>query len=136
VFIEQPMPKENLTDTAWLRERSPLPLIGDESVQRLADVAKVRGVFDGINIKLMKCTGLREAAQMIVLARALGLKVMLGCMTETSCAISAATQLSPLVDWADLDGAVLIANDCFDGATIVEGKLTLPDRPGIGVIKR
>lgn len=136
VFIEQPMPKENLTDTAWLRERSPLPLIGDESVQRLADVAKVRGVFDGINIKLMKCTGLREAAQMIVLARALGLKVMLGCMTETSCAISAAAQLSPLVDWADLDGAVLIANDLFDGATIVDGKMTIPDRPGIGVVKR
>jgi L-alanine-DL-glutamate epimerase-like enolase superfamily enzyme len=136
VFIEQPMPKENLADTAWLRERSPLPLIGDESVQRLADVAKVRGVFDGINIKLMKCTGLREAHQMIVLARALGLKVMLGCMTETSCAISAAAQLSPLVDWADLDGAVLIANDCFDGATIVEGKMLLPDRPGIGVVRR
>ena len=105
-------------------------------VQRLADVAKVRGVFDGINIKLMKCTGLREAHQMIVLARALGLKVMLGCMTETSCAISAAAQLSPLVDWADLDGAVLIANDCFDGATIVEGKMLLPDSPGIGVVRR
>jgi L-alanine-DL-glutamate epimerase-like enolase superfamily enzyme len=99
-------------------------------------VAKARGVFDGINIKLMKCTGLREAQQMIVLARALGLKVMLGCMTETSCAISAAAQLSPQVDWADLDGAVLIANDLFDGATIVDGRLTLPDRPGIGVVKR
>jgi L-alanine-DL-glutamate epimerase-like enolase superfamily enzyme len=136
VFIEQPLSKELLDDTAWLRERSPLPLIGDESVQRLADVAKVRGVFDGINIKLMKCTGLREAQQMIVLARALGLKVMLGCMTETSCAISAAAQLSPLVDWADLDGALLIANDLFDGATIVDGKVTLPDRPGIGVLKR
>ena len=136
VFIEQPMPKEQIDDTAWLRERSPLPLIGDESVQRLADVAKARGVFDGINIKLMKCTGLREAQQMIVLARALGLKVMLGCMTETSCAISASAQLSPQVDWADLDGAVLIANDLFDGATIVDGRLTLPDRPGIGVVKR
>jgi L-alanine-DL-glutamate epimerase-like enolase superfamily enzyme len=136
VFVEQPLPKEQLDDTAWLRARSPLPLIGDESVQRLADVAKIRGVFDGINIKLMKCTGLREAQQMIVLARALGLKVMLGCMTETSCAISAAAQLSPLVDWADLDGAVLIANDLFDGATIVDGRITLPDRPGIGVVKR
>ncbi|MBI5689791.1 MAG: dipeptide epimerase [Verrucomicrobia bacterium] len=136
VFIEQPMGKEQLDDTAWLRERSPLPLIADESVQRLADVARVRGVFDGINIKLMKCTGLREAWQMITLARALGLKVMLGCMTETSCAISAAAQLSPLVDWADLDGAVLIANDCFDGMRIVDGRITLPDRPGIGVVKR
>lgn len=136
VFIEQPMPKARLDDTAWLRERSPLPLIADESVQRLVDVARLKGVFDGINIKLMKCTGLREAYRMIVLARALGLKVMLGCMTETSCAISAAAQLSPLVDWADLDGAVLIRNDCFDGATIVDGKLTLPDRPGIGVVPR
>ena len=136
VFIEQPMPKEQLDDTAWLRERSPLPLIADENCQRLADVAVLRGAFDGINIKLMKCTGLREAHKMILLARALGMKVMLGCMTETSCAISAAAQLSPLVDWADLDGAVLIKNDCFDGVTIVEGKITLPGRPGIGVQKR
>ena len=136
VFVEQPMPKEQVDDIAWLHERSPLPLIGDESVQRLADVKKVHGIFDGINIKLMKCTGMREAYKMITLARALGMKVMLGCMTETSCAISAAAQLSPLADWADLDGAVLIKNDLFDGATIVDGKVTLPDRPGIGVIKR
>ena len=132
-FIEQPMPKEQIDDTAWLRERSPLPLIADESVQRLADVARAHGVFHGVNIKLMKCTGLREAHAMIGLARALGLKVMLGCMTETSCAISAAAQLSPLVDWADLDGALLIRNDRFEGATVVDGKVTLPDRPGIGV---
>lgn len=136
LFIEQPMPKEQLDDTAWLKGKSPLPLIADENVQRLADVKKVAGAFDGVNIKLMKCTGLREAHKMILLARALGLKVMLGCMTETSCAISAAAQLSPLVDWADLDGAVLIRNDCFDGATIVDGKITLPDRPGIGVQKK
>ena len=135
VFIEQPMPKAQPADTAWLRERSPLPLIADESVQRLADVPRAVGVFDGINIKLMKCTGLREAHRMITLARALGLKVMLGCMTETSCAISAAAQLSPLVDWADLDGALLIKNDLFAGATIVDGKITLPDRPGLGAIK-
>lgn len=135
VFIEQPMPKEQLDDTAWLRGRSALPLIADENVQRLADVTRCHGAFDGVNIKLMKCTGLREAHRMIVLARALGLKTMLGCMTETSCAISAAAQLSPLVDWADLDGAVLIKNDCFIGATIVDGKITLPDRPGIGVEK-
>lgn len=136
LFIEQPMPKENPDDTAWLRERSPLPLIADESVQRLPDVRRALGVFDGINIKLMKCTGLREAHKMITLARALGLKVMLGCMTETSCAISAAAQLSPLVDWADLDGALLIKNDLFAGTTIVGGKITLNDLPGIGVVKR
>lgn len=136
LFIEQPMPKAQLDDTAWLRERSPLPLIADESCQRLSDIARLRGVFDGINIKLMKCTGLREAHRMITLARALGLKVMLGCMTETSVAISAAAQLSPLVDWADLDGAVLIRNDPFDGATIVDGKVTLSPLPGIGAVKR
>ncbi|MSU53354.1 MAG: dipeptide epimerase [Opitutia bacterium] len=136
IFIEQPMPKENPDDTAWLRERSPLPLIADESVQRLPDVNRALGVFDGINIKLMKCTGLREAHEMITVARALGLKVMLGCMTETSCAISAAAQLSPLVDWADLDGALLIKNDVFLGTTVVDGKITLNDLPGIGVVKR
>lgn len=136
VFIEQPMPKEQIADTAWLRERSPLPLIADENCQRLADVRRCAEAFHGVNIKLMKCTGLREAHKMILLARGLGLKVMLGCMTETSCAISAAAQLSPLVDWADLDGAVLIKNDCFDGAQIIDGKITLRDWAGVGVRKR
>ena len=135
LFVEQPMPKEQVDDIAWLRERSPLPIIGDEGVQRLSDVRKAHGVYDGINIKLMKCTGMREAMKMITLARALGMKVMLGCMTETSCAISAAAQLSPLVDWADLDGALLIKNDLFDGVQVVNGKVTLNDRPGIGVAK-
>lgn len=135
-FVEQPMPKEQVDDLAWLREKSPLPIVGDEGVVRLADVRKGYGVYDGINIKLMKCTGMREAYKMIVLARALEMKVMLGCMTETSCAISAAAQLSPLADWADLDGALLIKNDLFDGATVVDGKITLPHRPGIGVIKK
>jgi L-alanine-DL-glutamate epimerase-like enolase superfamily enzyme len=130
------MPKAALDDTAWLRERSPLPLIADESLQRVGDVPRLRGVFDGINIKLMKSTGLREAHRSIILARALGLKVMLGCMTETSCAISAAAQLSPLVDWADLDGALLIKDDPFDGARIVDGRVTLNDRPGIGAVRR
>lgn len=135
LFIEQPMPKAALDDTTWLRERSPLPLIADESLQRIGDIPRLRGVFDGINIKLMKTTGLREAHRCITLSRALGLKVMLGCMTETSCAISAAAQLSPLVDWADLDGALLIKDDPFDGARILDGKVTLPDRPGIGAVK-
>lgn len=135
LFVEQPLPKEQVDETAWLRERSPLPIIGDEGVQRLADVRRAHGVYDGINIKLMKCTGMREAMKMITLARALGMKVMLGCMTETSCAISAAAQLSPLVDWADLDGALLIKNDLFDGVQVVNGKVTLNDRPGIGVVK-
>ena len=135
VMVEQPMPKERIDDLAWLTERSPLPIIADEGVQRLADIKKAVGVYHGINIKLMKCTGMREAHRMLTLARALGMKVMLGCMTETSCAISAASHLSPMVDWADLDGALLIKNDIYDGTRVVDGKVTLMDRPGIGARK-
>ncbi|MEZ6035830.1 MAG: dipeptide epimerase [Planctomycetota bacterium] len=134
-FVEQPMPKEQIDDLAWLSDKSPLPIVADEAITRLEDVRKAYGVYDGINVKLMKCTGMREGHRMISLAKALGMKVMLGCMTETSCAISAAAQMSPMADWADLDGAVLIGNDLFDGATIVDGKVTLNDRPGIGVRK-
>lgn len=133
LFVEQPMAKEKLDDIAWVKERSPLPLIADESLQRLTDVRRMADAFDGINIKLMKSTGLHEAYKMAVLAKALGMKVMLGCMTETSCAVTAAAQLSPMVDFADLDGNLLIANDRFDGIKIVDGKVTIPDRPGIGV---
>lgn len=133
LFVEQPMPKEMFEETAWLRERSPLPIIADEAIQRLSDVKRASEAYDGINIKLMKSTGMHEAYQMATLARALGMKVMLGCMTETSCGVTAAAQLSPLVDWADLDGNLLIANDRFDGLKIVEGKIILPDQPGIGV---
>lgn len=133
LFVEQPMPKEMIEETAWLRERSPLPIIADEFLQRLPDVRRAAEAYDGINIKLMKSTGLHEAYKMAVLARSLGMKVMLGCMTETSCAVTAAAQLAPMVDWADLDGNLLIANDLFDGIKIVEGKVTIPDRPGIGV---
>jgi L-Ala-D/L-Glu epimerase len=132
-FIEQPMPKENIDDMAWLTERSPLPVIADEALQRLPDVQKVAGVYSGINIKLMKCTGLHEAYKMITLAKALDLKVMIGCMTETSCAVSAAAQLSPLAQWTDLDGNLLITNDPFKGMQIINGKVTLPDKPGVGV---
>ncbi len=132
LFVEQPFPKEMIDETVWLRERSPLPLIADEFLQRLSDVARAREAYDGINIKLMKSTGMHEAYKMAVLARGFGMRVMLGCMTETSCAISAAAQLAPMVDWADLDGNLLISNDCFDGMKIVDGKVTLFDKPGIG----
>lgn len=135
-FIEQPMPAEDLAGTAWVRERVNLPLIADENSLRLHDVPKLQGVFDGINIKLMKCTGLREAMKMIAVARACDLKVMTGCMIESSIAISAAAQFSPLIDYADLDGAALTTNDPFDGVTIVGGALVLPERPGIGVVRR
>lgn len=133
VLVEQPLPVAALDDTAWLTERSPLPIIADESVQRLADIRGLAGAFNGINIKLMKCTGMREALKMVHTARALDMKVMLGCMTETSCAVSAAAQLSPLVDFADLDGNLLISNDRFTGVTVVDGRLTLPDSPGLGL---
>jgi len=136
IFIEQPMPKNQLDDNAWLTEHSPIPTIADEAVQRLSDVQLAKGVYSGINIKLMKCTGMREAHKMVELARALDLKVMLGCMTETSCAISAAAQLAPVVDWADLDGALLIANDRYEGMWIENGKIMLPNRAGIGILSK
>ncbi len=134
-LVEQPMPKEQIDDIAWLTEHSPLPIIGDESVQRIPDVIKAHGVFSGINIKLMKCTGMREANKMLLLAKSLGMKVMIGCMTETSCGISAAAQLSPMVDWADLDGNLLIKNDPFKGTKVIDGgQLVLTDAPGIGLV--
>ena len=134
-FVEQPLPKEQVDAIAWLTENSPLPVIADEAFQRISDVAEFKGIYSGINIKLMKSTGLREAHKMITVARALDMRVMIGCMTETSCAVSAASQLSPLVDWADLDGNLLISNDIYEGVKVIEGKVTLNDLPGIGIRK-
>ena len=133
VMVEQPMPKEQLDDIAWVTEQSPLPIFADESIQRLKDIRNVEGAFTGINIKLMKCTGMREAWKMLNYARARNMKVMIGCMTETSCAVSAAAQLSPAVDFADLDGNLLIANDRFKGMTVEKGRITLNDEPGLGL---
>ena len=132
-MIEQPMPKDMLDDTAWLTQHSPLPVFADESVQRLSDIRCLKGAFSGINIKLMKSTGIREALKMINYARAEGMKVMLGCMTETSCAVTAAASLSPLVDFADLDGNLLISNDLYEGVGLCDGRLCLPERPGLGL---
>ena len=134
VMVEQPMAVDRLDDIAWITERAPVPIFADESVQRVTDIPRLAGAFSGINIKLMKCTGMREAHKMVDVTRALGLKVMLGCMTETSCAVSAAAQLSPAVDFADLDGNLLISNDLFRGVQVVDGRLTLPDLPGIGIV--
>lgn len=133
VMVEQPMPKEQLDDIAWVTEQSPLPIFADESIQRLKDIRNVEGAFTGINIKLMKCTGMREAWKMLNYARARNMKVMIGCMTETSCAVSAAAQLSPAVDFADLDGNLLITNDRFKGMTVEKGRITLNDEPGLGL---
>lgn len=133
VMVEQPMPKNDLDSIAWLSAQSSLPIFADESIQRLSDIDRLKGVFTGINIKLMKCTGMREAWLMRQRAKELGLRVMMGCMTETSCAISAAAQLYSGCDFADLDGALLIGNDCFEGATLQDGKMIATDNPGIGV---
>ncbi|MGB5894882.1 MAG: dipeptide epimerase [Ignavibacteriaceae bacterium] len=135
ILIEQPLPKENIDDIAWLNEKSPLPIIADESVKRLKDIDKVKGIYSGINIKLMKSTGLREALLMINKARDFGLKIMLGCMTETSCAVSAAAHLASLADWIDLDGPLLISNDLFDGIAYINGEIMLNNLWGIGLKK-
>ena len=135
VMVEQPMAVSRVDDNAWITERSPLPIFADEAIQRLADVPSVKGAYHGINIKLMKCTGMREAWKMVNYARAEGMKVMIGCMTETSCAVSAAAQLSPSVDFADLDGNLLITNDPFEGVKVVNGRITLSELPGIGLTR-
>jgi L-alanine-DL-glutamate epimerase-like enolase superfamily enzyme len=134
VMVEQPMAKERMDDNAWITERSPLPIFADEAIQRLADIPAVKGAYHGINIKLMKCTGMREGWKMVNYARAEGMKAMVGCMTETSCAVSAAAQLAPAVDFCDLDGNLLITNDLFRGMEVIDGHIVLPDRPGIGLL--
>ena len=136
VLVEQPMAKERLDDVAWITERSPLPIIADEAVQRLNDIPALKGAYSGINIKLMKSAGLLEARKMIAYARAEGMKVMVGCMTETSCACTAAAHLAPAADFCDIDGNLLITNDLFDGMRVVDGNMILPDRPGLGLIKQ
>lgn len=135
VFVEQPMQKALVDDIAWLTQHSPLPIIADEALQTISDFKKIQGAYSGINVKLMKCGGMRAAFIMMKMARAMDMKVMIGCMTETSCAVTAAAQLSPLVDWADLDGNLLISNDVYEGIKINNGKIILPDAPGIGIRK-
>jgi len=136
-FVEQPMPaNQSADDLLWLHKHSLLPLIADESVKTSSDIPLLKNMFDGINIKLMKSKGTREALRMIHTARALGMSVMIGCMIESSVGISAALHLSPLVDYADLDGNLLITNDPFEGLEICEGSMILNDRPGLGVFPK
>jgi L-alanine-DL-glutamate epimerase-like enolase superfamily enzyme len=132
-LIEQPLPAAMTEEHRWLRERVNMPIIADEAVKSAADIPALAGAYDGINIKLMKAGGVQEALTMIQMARALGLKIMIGCMIESSVAITAAAHLSPLIDWADLDGNLLISNDPFKGVEVKEGKLVLNDKPGLGV---
>ncbi|MBI5021060.1 MAG: dipeptide epimerase [Ignavibacteriales bacterium] len=135
-LIEQPLPASKIDEMKWLWQRVHIPMIADESVVRGNDIPKIVGAFDGINIKLMKSTGLLEARKMIDSARKHKLKIMLGCMIETSIAISAASQLLPLADYADLDGNILISNDPFSGAVSDNGIIQLKENFGIGVDKR
>ena len=132
-LIEQPTKPNDLAGLKFVRENSDLPIIADESVKRASDIPALAECVDGINIKLVKCGGLLEAHRMIHVARTHGLQVMIGCMIESSLGITAAAHLTPLVDYADLDGNLLIANDPYTGVTLDKGKLILPNRPGIGV---
>lgn len=132
-LIEQPMPADMLEETAWLRERVDLPIIADEAVKSAADIPKLAKAYDGINIKLMKSGGIQEALRMIYMAKALNMKIMIGCMIESSIAISAASHLTPFLDYADLDGNLLISNDPFTGVTCDKGNLVFSEKPGLGV---
>jgi L-alanine-DL-glutamate epimerase-like enolase superfamily enzyme len=135
-FIEQPLHRDDFAGFKLLRARTDLPIIVDEGVFRSGDIPKYVGLADGINIKLSKSGGLREAMKMISVARAHKLKVMIGCMVETSVGITAAAQVASLVDYADLDGNILISDDPFKGVEVENGYLKLPDGPGLGVVKR
>jgi len=135
-FCEQPIPAGHPEQLRWIRERTSIPLVADEDAVDARDLPKLAGCVDGVNIKLVKCGGIRAALEMIHTARALGLKIMLGCMVESAILSTAAAQLSPLVDWADLDGPFLVAADRFDGLRYAGGKLVLPEGPGLGVVER
>jgi L-alanine-DL-glutamate epimerase-like enolase superfamily enzyme len=134
VLIEQPMLKTDIDGNAWLTQHSPIPIIGDEAVQRLGDVEKAAGVYHGINVKLMKSAGMYEGRQMILKAKKLGLKVLIGCMSETSCASLAAAALAPLCDWADIDGPFLTTNNPYKAPAFADGKYVLSNNPGLGLV--
>jgi L-alanine-DL-glutamate epimerase-like enolase superfamily enzyme len=135
-WIEQPLAEEDLDGLRRVHQSSPLPIFADEPVRTARDIPRLAGCVDGVNIKVMKAGGLREAQRMIATARAHDLQVMLGCMVETSVGITAAAHLAPLVDWADLDGILLITDDPFVGVRVEGGRLVLPDGPGLGVAPR
>jgi L-alanine-DL-glutamate epimerase-like enolase superfamily enzyme len=135
-FVEQPMPADRIEDTRWVRSRVHIPIIADESCLHAQDIPRLKDAFDGVNVKLDKAGGILEAFRMIQIAKSLGMKTMLGCMVSSSCTVTAAAHLSPLVDYADLDGNLLIANDPWTGVTVKDGKLILPNRPGLGLTRR
>ncbi len=132
-FVEQPVAQHDIEGLRFVRNRSKLPIIADESCLVSSDVPRLAGAVDGVNLKLSKCGSLREAVRIVHTARAFGMIVMAGCMIESSLGISAVAQLAPMLDHADFDGAALLARDPFAGATIREGKIRLSDAPGLGV---
>ena len=132
-LVEQPLPAHRIADVAWLRERSPLPIVADEDAMTSANLRELAVAYDGINIKLAKCGGLREAVRMLDLADELGLRVMLGCMIESSRGITAAAHLGARAEWLDLDGNLLVSDDSYVGLRCDRGVLTLPNAPGLGV---
>jgi L-alanine-DL-glutamate epimerase-like enolase superfamily enzyme len=132
-FVEQPMPADMLEETRWVRKRVHLPIIADEAAVNVQAIPKLVDAYDGVNVKLDKCGGIQESLRMIYVAKSLGMKTMLGCMVSSSVSVTAAAHLSPLVDYADLDGNLLIANDPYRGVKVERGKLVLPDGPGLGV---
>lgn len=133
VLIEQPMDKNDLDGNAWLTERSPIPLLADEAIQRLCDIDRIKGAYHGINVKLMKSAGMYEGHQMIIKAKQLGMKVLIGCMSETSIATLAGAHLAPLCDWADLDGPWLTVNNPFDNPKMENGRYQLSNAAGLGL---
>jgi L-alanine-DL-glutamate epimerase-like enolase superfamily enzyme len=132
-FIEQPLAAGREEESRWVRSRVHIPIFADEAALRAPDLPKIANAYDGVVIKLDKTGGITGALEMIYAARALGMKTMLGCMVSSSVSITAAAHISPLVDYADLDGNLLIANDPFRGVLVREGKLILPDKPGLGL---
>jgi L-alanine-DL-glutamate epimerase-like enolase superfamily enzyme len=132
-FVEQPVPADDPEGLRYVHERSALPVAADESCRVLADVPAVADRADIVNLKLMKCGGVREAVRMVHAARAHGLAVMLGCMVESTASIAASIHLAPLVDYVDLDGALLLAEDAYEGPSYAGGHASVPDRPGTGV---
>ena len=134
-MIEQPMPTEMLKETKWLKDRSELPIVADEAAHTSSDIHELAEAYDGINLKLMKSGGLIDGYRMAIVAKTLGMDIMVGCMIESSVAISAAVQLQPLAKWLDLDGNLLISNDPFIGAKFNKGHWEMPEGNGIGVQK-
>lgn len=135
-LIEQPLPEEDLDGLRRVREASPIPVFADEPVRTARDIPRLASCVDGVNIKVMKAGGLREAQRMVAVARAHNLQVMIGCMVETSIGITAAAHLASLADWVDLDGTLYLTDDPFSGMCIERGRLIMPDGPGLGIVPR